>query len=313
MRDIASAHEAHGLDHDTFYKHLVARNRGLVPQRAQEQVRSSRLLVAGCGSIGGAAVEPLARVGFEHLVLADSGSYELNNLNRQRATVDDLGANKAAVAGRAVLSVNPHAELAVVTDGITSDNADTLVGAADLVIDGVDVTTASGLRAKLALHEAALAHQRPLITGWDLAGMLCAELIDYRRHGSVFRGALASEDLQRLTVWEAIVRIAPMRAMPAEMLAELSANLRDPGYSVPQLPEAAWQFGSLACHMAVRVATGQPVPARVSVDVHERTQPLRSRALSAARKPIELARFARALGPRSTARATVPRPLLHLV
>lgn len=313
MDDITSALEAHSLDHDTLYEHLVARNRGLISQSAQAQVRATRLLVAGCGSIGGAAVEPLARVGFQHLVLADSGAYELNNLNRQRATVDDLGANKAEVAARAVQAVNPHAELTVVTDGITPQNADDLVRAADMIIDGVDVTTTSGLAAKLALHEAALAHRRPLITGWDLAGMLCAEFIDYRKHRRVFRGALASEDLQRLTVWEAIVRIAPMRAMPAEMLAELSANLRDPGYSVPQLPEAAWQFGSLACHMTVRVVAGQPVPARVSVDVHDRAQPLRSRARSTARKPVELARFARTLGPRSTVRATVPRPLLHLV
>lgn len=43
----------------------------------------------------------------------------------------------------------------------------------------------------------------------------------------------------------------PTAVTSGEMLDELTRNLRDPLYSVPQLPEAAWQFGSLACDTAV--------------------------------------------------------------
>ncbi|MDT0329876.1 HesA/MoeB/ThiF family protein [Nocardiopsis lambiniae] len=311
MRDVTTEAEARALSADDFYRHLVARNRGLVSVEAQRAVRRTRVLVAGCGSIGGAAIEPLARIGFENLHLVDSGTYELNNLNRQRAWVRDIGENKAAVAARVIGEINPHARVSVTVDGITADNADAFVADADLIIDGVDVTTMSGLRAKLSLHEAALAHRRPLVTGWDLAGMLCAEHIDYRRERRVFGGAITSDDLDRLSVWESIVRIAPMRAMPSEMLAELADNLHDPDYGVPQLPEAAWQFGSLACHMAVRIAAGRPIPPRVGVDVHAITRPLRERVRDTVVRPVRYLRFARALGLASTVRATVPRPLLQ--
>lgn len=313
MRDISSESEARKLSADDYYRHLVARNRGLITPTVQTAIRDARVLIAGCGSIGGAAVEPLTRVGFENLHLTDSGSYELNNLNRQRAWVTDLGKNKAEVAGQIVSEINPHAKVQVSHQGITDTNADDLVAAADLIVDGVDVTTMSGLKAKVALHESALTHRRPLITGWDLAGMLCAEFIDYRRLTRIFDGALTREDLNRLTPWEAIVRIAPMQAMPAEMLLELATNLRNPDYSVPQLPEAAWQFGSLACHMATRIVAGQRVPRRVSVDVHDLTRPRVERLHDTMRRPVQYLKFARALGISSTIRATAPRPLLQLV
>ncbi|WP_306370214.1 ThiF family adenylyltransferase [Nocardiopsis sp. CC223A] len=312
MRDVTTEAEARALSADDFYRHLVARNRGLVPPEEQRAVRRSRILVAGCGSIGGAAVEPMVRIGFENLHLADSGTYELNNLNRQRAWVRDVGENKASVAARVVGEINPHARVTVTTEGITAANANPLVAGADLIVDGVDVTTMSGLRAKLALHEAALEHRRPLVTGWDLAGMLCAEHIDYRRERRIFGGAITPADLDRLSVWEAIVRIAPMRAMPAEMLAELADNLHDSDYSVPQLPEAAWQFGSLACHMALRIVAGRPIPSRVGVDVHALTRPLRERVRDTVVRPVQYLRFVRALGLASTVRATAPRPLLRL-
>ena len=45
-----------------FYSELTARNTGFISPRAQGRVREATVLVAGCGSTGGAAVEPLARV-----------------------------------------------------------------------------------------------------------------------------------------------------------------------------------------------------------------------------------------------------------
>lgn len=310
MHDIESEAEARSLSDGDFYRHLVARNRGLVSEESQQAIASTKLLVAGCGSIGGASVEPLARIGFRDFHLADIGVFELNNLNRQRAHLNDLGRNKASVAGRTIEAINPHATVAVTTEGITKENVDALVRYADIIVDGVDVTTPSGLAAKVALHEAALAHRRPLVTGWDLAGVLCAEYIDYRVVDRIFNGAITSGDLETLSVWEAIVRIAPMSKMPGEMLDELARNLRDPLYSVPQLPEAAWQFGSLACHIVAQVAAGNSVPTRTCVDVHALTQPRWQRARNQLQLPLQFVRFGLALGLKSTLRATAPRPLL---
>ncbi len=58
----ASLSGAAGSEAD-FYAELTRRNLGVVDAAAQEALRTATILVAGCGSIGGAAIEPLVRLG----------------------------------------------------------------------------------------------------------------------------------------------------------------------------------------------------------------------------------------------------------
>jgi hypothetical protein len=120
-------------DGDVFYAALTARNRGLVSGEEQQLLRRAVILVAGCGSIGGAVVEPLVRMGAERLVLAEPDDYELHNLNRQHAGLADVGRNKASVLADWVAGVNPHAQVRVDTRCVTADNvAGGKVGERDL-------------------------------------------------------------------------------------------------------------------------------------------------------------------------------------
>ena len=84
-------------DAEHFYDELVSRNRGLIDPEIQRRLREARFVIAGCGSTGGACVGPLVRSGATRFVLVDPGTYELANLNRQDATIDDVGRNKADV------------------------------------------------------------------------------------------------------------------------------------------------------------------------------------------------------------------------
>ncbi|QKW09784.1 ThiF family adenylyltransferase [Streptomyces sp. NA04227] len=296
MTDIETVDEARSLEAEPYYRHLIRRNKGLVHPHVQQRIREAKVLVAGCGSVGGAAIQPLARIGFKDFRFADSGSYELNNLNRQLAFLDDLGRNKAEVGADAVHRINPHAQVVVFPEGVTAENARALVQDVDVIVDGVDVTTRSGLSAKLALHEAALLQRKPLITGWDLAGVMCAQYFDYRELQRIFDGAIEPSELDSLDIWEAIFRIAPMRHIPTSMLFELASHIADPEYSVPQLPEAAWQFGSLACHMAVRSITGKRIPRNVPVNVHRCTSRLPERMLQSMGKPFGFAKLVQTMG-----------------
>ena len=72
-------------DQATFYAELTARNFHFVSSDLQKQMAQVKVLIAGCGSTGGACIEALARAGVQHFALADNGHYELNNLNRQHA------------------------------------------------------------------------------------------------------------------------------------------------------------------------------------------------------------------------------------
>jgi tRNA threonylcarbamoyladenosine dehydratase len=228
-------------------------------------------------------------------VVADSGTYELNNLNRQHATVGDIDRNKAEVAAERILAVNPHAEVAVHPEGVTAQNVRELTGTCDLVVDGVDVTTMSGLRAKYLLHEQAAARQLPLVTGWDMAGRLYAQYFDYRKINRPFDGALTAADLDRLGIWDLIFRMLPFKRIPSDMLAELNTNLGRRDYSVPQVVYAALLFGAITSHMAARILAGEEVREEINLDVHHAVRRTPERLSNLLRRPVEAARLRRAL------------------
>jgi hypothetical protein len=282
---------AHTLDPAAFYAGLTTRNTGVVTPEAQERLRTATVLVAGCGSIGGAAVEPLSRLGVQRFLLADPGDYELNNLNRQNATVADLERNKAAVAAERILSINPHAAVEVVTEGITRGVVDDLTARADIVVDGVDVTTMSGLRAKYLLHEHARARRLPLFTGWDMAGAQYVRVYDYRRLRRVLDGQLRRTDLDTLDSWHLLQRLVPARHVPLEMVQIAAANLDNPDFSFPQLVHAADLFGALSAHLVTQLLTDAPVREHIYVDLHQQTRPTSSRWRARLLRPLEAARL----------------------
>ena len=168
-------------DHEELYAELTLRNRGLISQDEQQVLRRATILVAGCGAVGGATVEPLTRAGAEHFILAEPGTYEYNNANRQNMRIQDIGKNKATALAERMPDINPYAKYEVHTDGITEANVADLVGRADLIIDGVDVTEPPAIQAKYALHREAKRFGKPVIGGYDIAGAQWTPLYDYRK------------------------------------------------------------------------------------------------------------------------------------
>lgn len=270
-----------------FYTKLTARNSGVITADAQAVLRSATVLVAGCGSIGGAAVEPLARIGVEHFLLADPGEYELNNLNRQNATAADIGQNKARVAAARIRAINPAAEIAVFPQGVTADVVQELTATCDVIVDGVDVTTTSGLAAKYLLNEQAAARRLPLVTGWDMAGAQYVRCYDYRRITEAFDGRLTAGDLDRLTMWQILQRLVPARYVPLEMINITSANLdNNSDFSFPQLVYAADLFGAMATHLVVQLLTRQPVREHIYIDLYQEVRPTVQRLRAQLRRSL---------------------------
>ncbi|MFJ5226322.1 HesA/MoeB/ThiF family protein [Streptomyces sp. NPDC088400] len=259
-----------------FYTEFTERNRGFISEAAQHELSRAKILIAGCGSTGGAAVEPLARIGVQDFVLVDVGEFELNNLNRQHAAYEDIGRHKAEVAAGRVTAINPHAVVDVVAEGVTRENARKLVEDCAVVIDGVDVTERSGWRAKYLLHEAAAEARRPVLTGYDMAGTQYIRFYDYRRGGSrPFDGRISAEDIERAGIWSLLYRAIPTRYIPLEMIRNAREHLGEEGYSVPQLVYASLLFGALSTRMTAQILAGEPVRRDVAVNVHgvTRTRP----------------------------------------
>jgi hypothetical protein len=274
---------------EEFQRQFVARNHGVISPEDQERIGAAKVLVAGCGSIGGSAVEPLVRLGFRHLVLADPGTYELTNLNRQNATVEDLGRNKAAVAAERARAINPHVEVEVFEDGVAEHTVDRLLEDVQVVIDGVDVTMPSGLRAKGLLHERVRERRLPLMTGWDMSATQYVRVYDYRTDRPIFDGAVTRRQLGEMPMWGLLARLIPAGKVPRDLIALIRRGLTEKEFVFPQLVQAADMFGLLAATLTARLVTGRPVPSSASVDVHALTMPRLHRLRDRLRQPLEVA------------------------
>jgi len=274
------------LTHADFYSELVTRNAGVIDAASQEVLRTAKVLIAGCGSIGGSAVEPLARLGVQHFTLADPGMYEVNNLNRQNATLADIGRNKAHVAAERVQAVNPACQVRAFPEGVTVESLDELTAGCAVIVDGVDVTTMSGLRAKYLLHKQASRLRLPLFTGWDMAGAQYVRFYDYRKVRPPFDGALTHSDIDRLEMWQLLKRVVPARFVPLEMLTVATDNLQNPDFSFPQLVYAADLFGALSAHVVVQLLTDQPVRKHTYIDVHQAVRPMLPRWRARIERPL---------------------------
>lgn len=254
--------------HDAFYDQLVTRNRGLVPDGEQRRLRGATILVAGCGSIGGAVVEPLVRLGAERLILVEPGEYDLHNLNRQSLTVRDIGRNKAEVLQERALGINPYASIEVDTRGICAENVEALVRAATLIIDGVDVTTRPPLRMKLALHEQARHFRVPVISGYDIAGLQMLQIYDYRDPAAkVLNGRIRSSGPELDEPMAFLRRVIPIAALPYEIIDELRRQIRGERSGFPQIVYTANLFGVMTPRAVLDLLADRPVRRRIILDV----------------------------------------------
>ena len=121
---------------------------------AQERLRASCALVVGCGALGCAAIDLLARAGVGRLVLVDRDVVEPTNLQRQSLYVDAdarAGAPKAEAAVRRVKAIDPALRAEPCVEHVSAENAAELVGDCDVVVDGLD-----NYRTRYLLNDAAV-------------------------------------------------------------------------------------------------------------------------------------------------------------
>ena len=140
-----------------------------IPALTEEEcvlLQSKRVLVVGCGGLGGNIISMLLRVGVGHLRIVDGDVFEPTNLNRQLfSSVTALGHNKARIAAQRASFINPDVEVDVVEEFFTEENADQLLRDCDIVMDALD--NISGRRLlSAACRKAGLPLVYGAISGW---------------------------------------------------------------------------------------------------------------------------------------------------
>jgi molybdopterin-synthase adenylyltransferase len=112
-----------------------------IGRAGQERLRAGHVLVIGCGGLGSAAVNLLARAGVGKITIIDRDLVELSNLHRQLLFDEaDAGAGvpKAIAAARAVARINSEVEVRPFVADVTPVNVEQFVARADVVLDGTD-------------------------------------------------------------------------------------------------------------------------------------------------------------------------------
>lgn len=112
-----------------------------IGRAGQARLMEARVAIIGCGALGTAQAEALARAGVGHLKIVDRDFVEASNLQRQTMYTERDAAQqlpKAVACASHLGAINS----AVKTEGIVADvnrsNIETLLADADLVLDGTD-------------------------------------------------------------------------------------------------------------------------------------------------------------------------------
>lgn len=129
-------------------------------------LRQKRVLVVGCGGLGGHIIDQLCRIGIGSLKIVDGDVFEESNLNRQLlSSVQLLGQSKAQAAAEHIARVNPSVQVEAVAEYMTRDNVHALIAGCDAVIDALDNVDSRRTLAA-ACEKAGIALVYGAISGW---------------------------------------------------------------------------------------------------------------------------------------------------
>src|SRR5919197_4226778 len=112
-----------------------------IGEEGQCRIRESSVLVVGCGALGSAQAEMLARAGVGRLRIVDRDFVEESNLQRQTMFTETDARErvpKAVAAGRRVAEINSDVACEVEGADVTQSNVERLIEACDVVLDGTD-------------------------------------------------------------------------------------------------------------------------------------------------------------------------------
>ncbi len=127
----------------------------------QERLKGGRVLIVGVGGLGSPAALYLAAAGVGAIGLVDFDRVDLTNLQRQILYgTADIGQPKLDVAAARLSALNPHVEIEIHAEPFGVANANRLVSAYDLVVDGTD-----NFSTRFLVNDACVLAKRPNVYG----------------------------------------------------------------------------------------------------------------------------------------------------
>lgn len=159
-----------GRHDDELILEQLARNRVFLTPEGLDKLRSSFVIVVGCGGVGSHATAALARSGVSKMRLVDFDQVSLSSLNRHAvATLHDVGTSKVECLQKRLLQIAPWVQFDLRQAKYWSDAADELlepwrglgaqVQKPDFIIDAID-----NIETKVSLLKYCYDHKLPVIS-----------------------------------------------------------------------------------------------------------------------------------------------------
>src|SRR5437016_3167404 len=112
-----------------------------IGREGQSRLAQSRILIIGCGALGTAQAESLARAGIGTLRIVDRDFVEFSNLQRQTMFTESDAADrlpKVIAGARHIGEINSDIEVEPEIVDVNHSNIERLIRDCDVVLDGTD-------------------------------------------------------------------------------------------------------------------------------------------------------------------------------
>ena len=218
-----------------------ARNVPALSEAECELLRRKRVLVVGCGGLGGHLIDMLARIGIGSLRVVDGDAFEPSNLNRQLEALDStVGLRKAEAVARRVRDINPYAVLHPMEALYNADNREQFFPAGcryDYIVDAIDLVSC-----KLDLAETARRLGVPLIMALGTGSKLDPSLLRLADISETYGCPLARvmrKELRNRGILHQTVVFSPEQPAPTQQLEAPPPGRRSVPASNPWVPATA--------------------------------------------------------------------------
>lgn len=121
------------------YQNMISRQKEIFSEEEQEILRTTPIVIIGCGGLGGTIIEQFVRAGFEELTIVDQDVFDETNLNRQvRSNLGTVGKSKVKITKSAMEQINPNINITDYDLIIDEKNISKILKGNKILVDAVD-------------------------------------------------------------------------------------------------------------------------------------------------------------------------------
>ncbi len=254
------------LDEEDFVFLRTIRNRDKITESEQNSLLDKTIGIIGL-SVGYSVLMSIALERIAGTIrIADFDSLDLSNLNRIFHSIFDLGSNKAVIAKRKILELDPYLKVEIFNYGVTNENIDSFFhnenGKLDIVVDECD----NGL-IKLLIREQARNRSVPVVMETSDRSVLDIERYDLDPSYPLLHGMLDDIDRSVSTSRDILMRCIDFSKVSERgrlSMSKVGTELR----SWPQLASDVIIGGGSACAAVRKILLGQSLKSqRIYFDI----------------------------------------------